>query len=546
MSQSWTARTACIGFALASFLCVPSARSQTSIADSIEQHFESLASTCFGSGAYKKKLFFPNAVQDHSAAKFTNYKRLQRVSFGALSTFIFTGTALEEIVGAPSGRFVTNYLNIPPQNVVASPHFASLTYSFSCTSAFKTALEGGLSLAPLVGDLSPVKVQLAMNAEANNEANTALMVLYGRFQSPFSVMLGDADPAVRAAAYSAVWLYLARNPPTGNQVPAYLDFLEGWLVSGTSGDAAAQTLGVQGSTSVRALALNANWTASAKIAYNQSFRNQNFDIFLVPNPQPVTGRLPFLYHLYALPGKVDIERELSRASVGVSDTLEVIPGQQTTYKAAVKGLHSSLCNSRDWSASSAGGETVTALRMAMDADNQSCVMSLDLNVQADAAAKLATVTFTNNNQLIATQKVQIQKQFWYRAATYPVLRLIDLPRVGIAVDRNYKVTVEAPLAIDAGGANRVTQVEARPAKLSCQAADGRPVPDTASVLHAVVSQAAQSLQTTFVFASKSDVPLGPCTWTGFVDFMFDGNPVRSRQVEAKFTLSEQMVQGAAR
>lgn len=514
-----------------------SSLAQSSIGSAIQNNFRTLTSQCFGNDAYNEK-FLPATIVSHPMALETNFKKVSNVSFNAISTLVYERQDLSEAQTAGSSKFLS-VPGIITQNITQNPYYSSLTFSFSCISALQTALSAGLNPLPHFGPA--LNIQAGMNAELNNNANTGLIVLYGRFQSPFSAMLQGSNPAKRMSAYSAIWRYYLNNPTPPDRI-AFLDFLEGWLVTSTTARDAAESFELNGSANAHALILNADWTAKASVKYNSAFQNQNFDIYVVPKPGGPANSYNF--QLYALPKPADISTELRNDSILYpTDVAQVIPGQLTQLKLVMPGLDSTFCDTPQWEVSMPPPNVVVNSQNSMDADGKACIINSTIFLTpALGVVGNAPIKVFNTVKLINGNQVTFSKNLVYQNAAYPVVHLSDLPKVQPIVENSsgsMKITVDVPFSIEvAPGTPTPNDVRVTGASLTCQPTDStKPAPPTASALiYSYVALPTPTIHSIFPY-SKNDFIDSICNWTALIDFSYNGGAVLGKKITAQLSIS---------
>ncbi len=512
---------------------------QIKISDALASNFKSLTSSCFGNEVYNEK-FFPQGLISHPMASETRFKKISNVSFGAISTLIYRKQDLDEALAAGGTRFLTN-LNIPAQNISVNSDFASLIYNFSCISALKTALSAGFDPAPRWTG-SSLNIQAGLNAELTNSANTGLVVLYGRFRSPFSMMLQDSNPETRMTAYSAIWKYYVDNDPTVPNL-AYLDFLEGWLVTSTTAKDAANALDLNGTANVHALIVNADWSGSASIKYNSSFKSQAFDIYLVPR----TGSAPlaYNYNMYALPRPNAISTEIQQDSILYpADITQVIPGQLSQFKVAIPGLASQFCNIAQWDVTAPPPTVVVNSTNSIDPNTKACV--IDISLQLPPAAALFNniqIILVNTAYPIGGNSISFKKNIRYQNSTYPIAHLSELPKLQFSGEKNIALSIDIPIAIEvAPGIATPNDVKVVQATLNCQPTDpAKQAPPVSPALNYVyIPQPQPTVHTVFTFP-RNDFPDASCNWSAIINFTYNGAAINGKQINVPISLDHTLL-----
>ena len=508
------------------------------IGDEFENNFRALSTGCFGKNSYTAQ-FLPPELIAHPMAKITNYKKINNTSFEALSTLVFYKQDLEEARTAPSNRSLKDNLEISEQNVTQNSLYSSLTYNFSCTSALKTALKAGLDINPGLSFFSKaLDVHAGLNAELANDANTGLLLLYGRFRSPFSAMLQDTNPAIRLGAYSAIWKYYASTSPLPVK-PTYLDFIEGWLVTSTTANSALRSLNADANVNLHAMLLNADWTNTASIKFNSTFKSQKFDIYVIPDD----GSPPsYNYQMYLLPTPEELAAELEKdAIVYPADGMEVAVGQKTQLKIALPGLHDGLCNTPQWEISAPAPVIINSNNNTWDKEAKSCIISASMSLPP-AAGGPATIPLkiTNKSNKINNNNIFFTKNIRYTNSTYPIAHVSDLPKIQMIGDANIKITVDLPIAIETEpGTPAPNDVRVTSANLDCLPADvAKPQLPTAKALtYSYVHQPTPLLRSNFMYG-KSDFPVAACVMTALIDFTYRDNMIQNKQISIPITLDQ--------
>ena len=506
---------ACAGaLALALYGGMSSAWAQSAppIGDVLAERFRLLADSCFGKNTYAQQ-FYPTGIATHSKRGEANYLHLEGVSFSGLSTVEFSEKSdLAEARHPPGDRVIA--VRLDEDNVAVNSYWDSLKYSFSCTSALKTAIDAGLELTPLFGALSgkTVNVSAGLQAEASNSANSGLVVIYGRLESPLSKLANDQhDLARRMRGRSALWL--ASSPrPTGK---SYLDYIEGWLVSSTTASNAEHALRVDEKASVHALVLNGDWASSASVKYTSDFSAQKFDIYVMPKAPGDAGRYPYAYNLFAMPKVEELSADLSAAAMinPSSATAADAVGNKVQYIVSVPGLDRVLCTgANEWRGSIAAPDFVSATTGRYDDKTSTCDLTVVASVHDLPAARQATLTITNVGHQVSGQSVQASFPISYRTAAYPTIRAIDA-RLEARGEPEVRLSTDVALSLLAEpGTNMAGVVVLQDTTLTCSGG-------TAATAQSTFTPTPQpTVHTEFRFVDRTAFPNGRCLWSAHVQF----------------------------
>lgn len=498
------------------------AAAQSPLSSQLSSRFATLAKACFGTSSETfLELFVPEFVTTHPTSAETKYLHIPRVSFGALSTFVFSGDNLVEAASGPGSRFLKG-VEITPQDVTGSAFFSALTYSFSCTSALRVAMNAGLDPSPINPFSKRLDLEAGLSAEANGKEQTGLVVLYGRFESPLAAMLIDSDPAKRMKAVSAVWSHLSGPGPHAKS-PTYLDFFEGWLVSSTTSRDASKTLNSSTEANIHALVLDANWSSQAKLTFTDSFRNQSFDIYILPRDQRASrDKYPneYNYNLYALPGVTRISSDIAAASSVNPAFAEVFPNRPAEYRVVIPDLNAALCGIQGhWSGSTAAPNSIVSVVPTFDTTSKSCVITVQATVRPSQSFVPIRIEITNTQHTVSGQTVSFSKEASYRDAAYPTARFTFLPSIDYRVDDRAKIRIDAPIEIETPPNVLVTDVRVKSASLNC--GENRKAD---AFQRSYVPQSPPSVTSLFAFEDVARAPAGTCIWTVDLSFNYGGTP----------------------
>lgn len=498
------------------------AAAQMPLSSQLSDRFSTLAKACFGTSSEPfLELFVPDFVAKHPTSKETKYIHIPGVSFGALSTFVFSGDNLVEAVSGPSARFLKG-VDIPPQEVTGSPFFSSLTYSYSCTSALRVAMKAGLDPSPLTPFSKRLDLKAGLSAEATGSAQTGLVLLYGRFESPLAAMLINPDPVKRMKAVSAVWSHLSGPGPRAKS-PAYLDFFEGWLVSTTTSSDASKSLNSSAEANIHALVLDANWSSQAKLTYSDSFRNHSFDVYILPRDQRASrDKYPneYNFNLYALPNVARISSDVAAASSVNPVFAEVFPNRPAEYRIVIPDLSSALCGIQGhWSGSTAAPNSILSVVPTYEAASKSCVLAVQAAVRSSSSFVPIKIEIANTHHTVSGQAVSFAKEASHRDAAYPAVRFTFLPSVDYRVDGQVRITIDAPIEIEARSNVPIADVRVKSASLDC--GENRKAD---AFQRSYLPQSPPHVTSLFAFEDVARAPTGTCIWTVDLSFSYEGMP----------------------